>query len=105
MTEMTVAEQKKFVNMFFSNNSAEAIARSSVLGMIEAAESMAEDEGDVMIPDSNTIKMMATDYAEDFLADFKESVLEEIDRLVKSMMMTVDVEVKREVMIRTNLDW
>ena len=103
MTEMTKVEQKKFVNMFFSKNSAEAIARSAVLGMIEAAECMAQDEPDVMIPDGATIRAMATDYAEDFIADFKESVLEEITRLTVHMVMSV--EVKREVTIKTNLDW
>ena len=103
MTEMTKVEQKKFVNMFFSKNSAEAIARSAVLGMIEAAEQMAQCDDEVMVPDGSTIRAMATDYAEDFLAEFRESVMEEITRLTVHMVMTV--EVKREVTIKTNLDW
>ena len=103
MTEMTKAEQQKFVNMFFSKSGAEPIARSAVLGMIEAAECMAQDEPDTMIPDGSTIRGMAIDYAEDFLADFRESVLDEITRLTVHMVMSV--EVKREVKISTNIDW
>jgi hypothetical protein len=57
------------------------------------------------MPNIETIKDMATDYATDMLADFKISVMEEIERLISEMELTVTLEIKREVTIKTNIGW